>query len=133
MDKRSPVVLIVEDEPLVRMLAIEEFEEIGFTVHAANDPASALKLLEQTAPLDLLFTDIQMPGSSNGWQLSRQARELKPDIAVIYATGYGGDQAEPVEGSATVRKPYLFSDIKAALREVGIIPRLDELGSSDFG
>ena len=120
MNKRSPAVLIVEDEPLVRMLAIEEFEEIGFIVHAANDAATALEMLQTIDPLELLFTDIQMPGSSNGWELGRQARALKPDIAVIYATGYGGDQAEPVEGSATVRKPYLFSDIKAALRTVGV-------------
>jgi CheY-like chemotaxis protein len=120
MEKRSPAVLIVEDEPLVRMLAIEEFEELGFTVHAANDAASALEMLEQIDPLELLFTDIQMPGSSNGWQLGRRARELKPHIAIIYATGYGGEQAEPVEHSITVRKPYLFSDIKAALREVGL-------------
>jgi CheY-like chemotaxis protein len=120
MNKRSPAVLIVEDEPLVRMLAIEEFEEIGFAVHAANDAASALEMLQTIDPLELLFTDIQMPGSSNGWELGRRAREIKPDIAVIYATGYGGDQAEPVEGSATVRKPYLFADIKAALRTVGL-------------
>lgn len=120
MDQRPPTVLIVEDEPLVRMLAIEEFEEIGFKVYAANDGTSALEMLEQIEPLELLFTDIQMPGTSNGWQLGRRARELKPDIAIIYATGYGGDQAEPVEHSATVRKPYLFSDIKAALRRVGL-------------
>ena len=71
------------------MLAIEEFEEIGFDVYAANDGTSALEMLEQLDPLDLLFTDIQMPGVSNGWQLGRRARELKPDIAIIYATGYG--------------------------------------------
>lgn len=120
MDKRSPTVLIVEDEPLVRMLAIEEFEEIGFKVYAANDATSALEMLEWIDPLELLFTDIQMPGPSNGWELGRRARALKPGIAVVYATGYGGEQAEPVEDSATVRKPYLFSDIKAALRTVGI-------------
>lgn len=120
MNKRSPAVLIVEDEPLVRMLAIEEFEEFGFTVHAANDAASALEMLERIEPLELLFTDIQMPGSSDGWQLGRRARELRPDIQVIYATGYGGENAEPVAGSSIVRKPYLFSDIRAALREVGM-------------
>lgn len=120
MDKRSPTVLIVEDEPLVRMLAIEEFEELGFTVHAANDATSALEMLGRIEPLELLFTDIQMPGPGDGWELGRRARELKPDIAIIYATGYAGDRAEPVEHSKTVRKPYLFSDIKAALRQVGI-------------
>jgi hypothetical protein len=61
-----------------------------------------------------------MPGLSNGWELGRKARALRPAIRVIYATGYGGEHAEPVPGSATVRKPYLFSDIQAALREVGI-------------
>lgn len=120
MADSSLSVLVVEDEPLVRMLAIEEFEEIGFTVHAASDAASALVLLAQLERLDLLFTDIQMPGLSNGWELGRKARTLRPDIRVIYATGYGGEHAEPVPGSATVRKPYLFSDIRAALREVGI-------------
>ncbi|MDB5726336.1 MAG: response regulator receiver protein [Novosphingobium sp.] len=126
MDKQLPTVLIVEDEPLVRMLAIEEFEEIGFTVHTANDAAGALEMLERIEPLDLLFTDIQMPGPHNGWQLGRRARELRPDIAVIYATGYGGEQAEPVEHSATVRKPYLFADIIGALHAVGI--EMGELG-----
>jgi CheY-like chemotaxis protein len=121
MDKRQPTVLIVEDEPLVRMLAIEEFDEIGFDVHAANDATSALEMLEQIDPLDLLFTDIQMPGPSDGWELGRRARELRPDIAVVYATGYGGEHSEPVKDSATVRKPYKFSDIKDALRRVGIM------------
>lgn len=120
MTDEARAVLIVEDEPLVRMLAIEEFEEIGFTVHAAGDAASALVLLAQVEDLELLFTDIQMPGLSNGWELARKARALRPEIHVIYATGYGGEQAEPVEGSATVRKPYLFSDIRAALRDVGL-------------
>lgn len=116
-------VLIVEDEPLVRMLAIEEFEEIGFIVYAAGDTTSALALLAQVEGLDLLFTDIQMPGIGNGWELGRKARALRPDIRVIYATGYGGEHAEPVEGSVTVRKPYLFSDIRIALVEVGLDPR----------
>lgn len=120
MTDRACTVLIVEDEPLVRMLAIEEFEELGFIVHAASDAASALVLLAQVEPLDLLFTDIQMPGLSNGWELGRKARALRPGIRVIYATGYGGEHAEPVADSATVRKPYLFSDIQAALREVGM-------------
>lgn len=113
-------VLVVEDEPLVRMLAIEEFEDIGFVVHAAGDAATALVLLAQVERLHLLFTDIQMPGLSNGWELGRKARALRPDIRVIYATGYGGEHAEPVEGSVTVRKPYLFSDIRTALIEVGL-------------
>lgn len=120
MTDGARAVLIVEDEPLVRMLAIEEFEEIGFTVHAAGDAAAALQLLAQVEDLDLLFTDIQMPGPNNGWELGRKARALRPDLRVIYATGYGGEHAEPVSGSATVRKPYLFSDIYAALQKVGI-------------
>lgn len=120
METRSPTVLIVEDEPLVRMLAVEDFEEIGFTVHVASDVAGALEILERPGPVELLFTDIQMPGPHNGWELGRRARELRPGIAVVYATGYGGEHSEPVAGSATVRKPYLFSDIRAALREVGI-------------
>lgn len=130
MDQQSPRVLIVEDEPLVRMLAIEEFEEIGFIVHAASDAPSALEMLERLESLDLLFTDIQMPGPGNGWDLGRRARELRPHIAVIYATGYGGEHAEPVAASATVRKPYLFADIKAALRDLGLVALLPGGGSS---
>lgn len=119
MTTRAPVVLIVEDEPLVRMVAIEEFQDMGFTVHVANDVAGALDILERSEPLDLLFTDIQMPGASNGWDLGRRARTLQPDLPVIYATGYGGDTSDPVEGSAIVRKPYLFSEVRAALHQVG--------------
>jgi CheY-like chemotaxis protein len=116
----TPTVLVVEDEPLVRMVAIEEFQDMGFAVHVASDVAGALRILEQAAPLDLLFTDIQMPGEQNGWDLGRRVRALKPGLPVIYATGYGGETSAPVEGSAIVRKPYLFSEVRAALREVGV-------------
>lgn len=119
MTSRAPVVLIVEDEPLVRMVAIEEFQDMGFTVHVASDVAGALDILERSEPLDLLFTDIQMPGASNGWDLGRRARVLQPNLPVIYATGYGGGTSDPVEGSAIVRKPYLFSEVRAALHQVG--------------
>jgi CheY-like chemotaxis protein len=111
--------LLVEDELLVREVAAEDLAEAGFEVTAASDGDEALGILREDASFDLLFTDIRMPGSADGWELARQAKKLIPGLRVIYATGLGeaGDGLD--EGECYVRKPYNLKDLRQALGKLG--------------
>jgi CheY-like chemotaxis protein len=111
--------LLVEDELLVREVAAEDLAEAGFEVTAASDGDEALAILREDASFDLLFTDIRMPGSTDGWELAREAKKVIPDLRVIYATGLGeaGDGLD--EGECYVRKPYNLKDLRQALGKLG--------------
>ena len=98
-------VLLVEDELLVREVAAEDLGEIGFDVTPASDGDEALEILRQGQGFDLLFTDIRMPGQLDGWDLAREARQLIPDLKVIYATGLGDAGDDLRDGECYVRKP----------------------------
>ena len=84
----SETILLVEDDEEVRKFAAEVLREQGYTVHAAADGASALHLLESESDISLLFTDVVLPGGMNGRQLADEARRRKPELKVLYATGY---------------------------------------------
>lgn len=81
-------VLVVDDEPLVRMLCVEQLEELGYAVIEAGDGPSALKILETKQPIDLLVTDVGLPRGMNGRQLADAARMHRPDLEVLFVTGY---------------------------------------------
>jgi CheY-like chemotaxis protein len=108
------VVLIVEDEPLVLEVARAEFEDAGYAVLTASDSDEALSLLESGTKLDLLFTDIRMPGSLDGWGVAERARALRPGLPVIYATGFSSQAPQVVEGALMFTKPYRLQDIISA-------------------
>jgi CheY-like chemotaxis protein len=112
-------VLLVEDELLVRELASEDLGDAGFQVTAAGNGDDAVAVLREGRRFDLLFTDIRMPGATDGWQLAREARALLPDIRVIYATGLGDAAHGLAEGERYVRKPYSLSDLRKVLAELG--------------
>ncbi len=110
-------VLIVEDEPLVREIALLEFADAGFEVIEAYDGETAFAKLAD-GHIDLLFTDIRLPGEINGWDIARRARELHPNVPVIYASGFPGGTIDVVDGGRFVRKPYLPSAIVSLAREL---------------
>jgi CheY-like chemotaxis protein len=112
-------VLLVEDELLVRELAFEDLRDAGFDVTAANDGDEALAILRDGRPFDLLFTDIRMPGQTDGWDLAREAKAIIPGLRVIYATGLGEAADRIVEGERYVCKPYTLKDLHKALAELG--------------
>ena len=116
----KPTVLIVEDEPLVREIAVEEFEEAGFRVVTAADDRTALSILESPQPIGLLFTDIRILGVLDGWVIADRARRVRPDLPVIYATGFSAEQMRMVEGSLFFKKPYRVATIIAAARSLGV-------------
>jgi CheY-like chemotaxis protein len=104
---KSPVVLVVEDEALLRMLAVEVLEEAGFIAIEARDADEAIVLLESRTDITLLFTDINMPGSMDGLKLAHAVRERWPPIKILVVSGKQRLQIlrSPVE-QVLVGKPY---------------------------
>jgi CheY-like chemotaxis protein len=101
-------VLLVEDESLINEWVTESLEEQGFAVHAVANAADALRHLDE-ALVDVLFTDINLPGGVDGITLARRARELLPELPVVYASG-GVNVLDPqvrVPRSTFVPKPYI--------------------------
>ena len=110
-------ILLVEDDPLIRELVVEVLREEGFdVVHAANGE-EALAWYGRRI-VDLLITDVKLPGSVDGWQIAERCREHDPGLPVIYATGFSPVAPRPVPGSLTLQKPYLPQDIVRAVRRV---------------
>ena len=112
-------VLLVEDECLISECVAETLEEQGFTVRAVTNAADALMHL-RSSPVDALFTDINLRGGMDGAVLARRARDLLPDLPVVYASGRSGmlDAASRVPGSVFVAKPYVPERVGRILADV---------------
>jgi len=82
-----PVVLVVEDETLIRELVAEELEVAGYTVVIANDADQAIAILEARQDIHLVFTDINMPGSMDGLKLAAAVRDRWPPVHIIITSG----------------------------------------------
>jgi CheY-like chemotaxis protein len=106
--RNQPIrILFVEDEFLISEWVTEALTELGFAVEAVSNATDALRCLA-SAPVDLLFTDINLPGAMDGAALARRARELRPDLPVVYASARMS-MADPdtrVPDSIFVPKPY---------------------------
>ena len=84
----GPVLLLVDDEPLVRMVAAEHLEDLGYTVLEAGDAKEALQVFDGNSSIALLITDVGLPGGMNGRQLAEAIREKRRDLEVLFITGY---------------------------------------------
>jgi CheY-like chemotaxis protein len=108
-------ILVVEDDALVRQMAVECLTDEGFEVIEAGSGEEALNHCRENEP-DLLFTDIRLPGRITGWDVAEQCRKSNPGIPVIYATGYSPVLPRPVSGSIGFQKPYSPQQIVDAIR-----------------
>lgn len=101
-------VLLVEDEFLICEMLVDALTEHGFEVHAVANAKDALRHLARGEPCDVLFTDINLAGGVDGAALSRLARNLRPGLPVVYASGSVGTLADlqAVPGASFVPKPY---------------------------
>jgi CheY-like chemotaxis protein len=110
----AATLIVVEDDDDVRDLAVTVLREAGYNVLQAMNGGIALVLLQQDIPVDLLFTDIVMPGEPDGIELGKLARELRPDLRILYTTGYASPFATygAVLGHI-LRKPYRPSELLA--------------------
>ena len=112
------LVLVVEDEGLVRMNAVAMIEEAGFSVLEASDADDAIRILETRRDITVIFTDIEMPGSMNGIKLAHAVRDRWPPIKIIATSGhYGFREGDLPTGGRFLPKPYTLPQISEALRE----------------
>ncbi|MFJ9991979.1 response regulator [Pseudomonas putida] len=110
--------LVVEDDDIVRMLMVEVLDELGYTALEAQDATAALKILEDAAqPLALLMTDVGLP-DMRGEALAAKAREIRPLLPVLFASGYAENVNVP-EGMHLIGKPFSIDQLRDKV--VGIL------------
>ena len=114
-------VVVVEDDPAVRMLVLDLLKELGYLAHEAADASAALPLLESEMRVDLLVTDVGLPGM-NGRQLAEIARQHRPGLKVLFMTGYAQKAAERQgfleDGMDMVAKPFSIEVLANKIREM---------------
>jgi two-component system, response regulator PdtaR len=116
---RRPVVLIVEDESVLRTNAADVIGDAGFDVVEAGDADEAIMILEARPDIHVVFTDIQMPGSMDGLKLARFVRGRWPPIKIVATSGFVSVRKDDLpEGSRFVPKPYRAEQIVATLRDL---------------
>jgi PAS domain S-box-containing protein len=115
-------VLVVEDDPFVRSYAIMSLESLGFRVTAAVDGNEALQKLGTDTHIDILFTDVVMPGGVNGWELADRARKARPNLRVLLTSGYALEtlavHTQLRDGLVILTKPYRKAELARRLRDV---------------
>jgi signal transduction histidine kinase len=118
----SETILVVEDDQAVRLTVVDTLRGLGYHVLSANDGEAGLAVLEQGTAVDMLFTDVVMPGPVKSTELARRARQLLPRIAVLFTSGYtqnaivhGGRLDAGVE---LISKPYQRADLARKIRQV---------------
>jgi CheY-like chemotaxis protein len=116
---------LVEDEPELRRVVVRLLTHLNYHVAHASDADRALELLGDPAQrIDLLLTDVMMPGRFDGFALARRARELRPELPIVLVSGYpdapqdGAWQALPKDGLAFVKNPFDTARLALLLREL---------------
>lgn len=112
-------VLVVEDEPMIRMDIADQLEEEGFRVLEAGTADQAIALLEAHADIRLIFTDVDMPGSMDGLRLASVVRGRWPPVRIIVTSGKRMVEITDLpDGSVFFSKPYRHADVLASMREM---------------
>ncbi len=118
-EKLVPVVLIVEDEAMVRLAAVCMFEDAGFRMIEAGNSNEAIELLVADSDVQLLFTDVNMPGTIDGLALARQVHDRWPHIGIMVASAKQAPQPEELPaGSRFEQKPYSPHTVVRHAREL---------------
>jgi len=116
------VVLVIDDEPSIRMLITDVLSDTGYSVLEASDGPAGLRVLQSAARIDLLITDVGLPGGMNGRQVADAARTLRPDLRVLFITGYaenalmGNGHLE--KGMHVLAKPFEVERLAIKIREL---------------
>jgi len=115
------VILAVDDNPGVRATVHGQLTDLGYRVEIAKDGESALQKIEAGMHLDLLFTDVVMPGGMNGKELATRAQQIRPALKVLFTSGFPGTSLTGLDlepGDALLSKPYRKRDLAQKIREV---------------
>ncbi|WP_298875405.1 ATP-binding protein [uncultured Bradyrhizobium sp.] len=114
-------ILIAEDDPFVRFSVIQRVEALGYRVVAAVNGREALQRLRADPGIDMLFTDIVMPGGMSGWELAEQARRMRPGLPVLFTSGYAletlVEQGRAQAQAVVLTKPYRKAELAQRLRD----------------
>ena len=114
-------ILVAEDDPFVRASVILRVESLGYAVVAAENGNDALLKLRANPGIDMLFTDIVMPGGMSGWELAELARQIRPGLPVVFNSGYAREalieQGRASAQSILLNKPYRKAELAHRLRE----------------
>lgn len=115
-------ILIVDDEPTVRLLLTDVLTELGYTLIEASDSIEGLKVLNSDTTINLLITDVGLPGGMNGRQMADAAREGRPDLKVLFITGYAENAAigegQLDSGMHVLTKPFAMETLTSKVREL---------------
>jgi CheY-like chemotaxis protein len=107
-------ILIVEDEPMIRLSAADDLQALGFQVFEADNADVAMALLERNPAIEVLFTDIQMPGTMDGMALAALVGKRWPDIVIVITSGQVRPNPAQLAGCTRfVSKPYVINDLVA--------------------
>jgi PAS domain S-box-containing protein len=116
----SETILVVEDNATLRKVAVRQLHELGYTTLEADNAAAALAVIDSGQPIDLMFTDIAMPGGADGRSLARQAAALRPGLKVLFTTGFTMAAADAVGPAAfadrLLSKPYRKTELAQRVR-----------------
>ena len=119
---RDETVLVVDDEPTVRMLVTEVLEDLGYTAIEAADGAAGLRVLQSDARIDLLVTDVGLPGGMNGRQVADAARVARPGLKVLFITGYAENavlsHGHLDAGMHVLTKPFAMEALASRIKEL---------------
>ncbi|WBO59475.1 MULTISPECIES: response regulator [Acidocella] len=112
----------MDDEPMVRMLVVETLEEQGYRTFEAEDVPSALMVLNSSQPINLLVTDVTLPGQ-NGRQLADAAKQIRPGLKVLFMTGYAhnievGNGSAMAEGMEIITKPFSLDGLAKKIQSM---------------
>ena len=120
MKPEHKTILFVEDEPLLGELMTEALTDKGFEVQTVPDAGGALRYLLSGAGVDVLFTDIDLGAGMDGAQLAKLAREMRPGLPIVYASGRRSmDQISTVPDSVFLPKPYSLTQVDQTLARIG--------------
>jgi len=120
---RSESILVCEDDEEVRAYSVEVLRELGYRVLEAADGRAALALLRNKGTkIDLLFTDVVLPGGMSGAMLAKEALEIRPGLEILFTTGYARDaivhQGRLDPGVQLITKPFSYADLAARIRDI---------------
>jgi len=115
-------ILVLEDDDDVRIYSVEILRELGYRVIEAHDGPSALRLLERQTRVDLLFSDVVLPGGLTGAQVAEQARRIRPQLKILFTTGYARNaiihHGRLDKGVVLITKPFSSADLAVKIRDV---------------
>jgi DNA-binding NtrC family response regulator len=120
-NQQVPTILIVEDEVLIRACLADFLQENGFKVLEAGTADDAVEIIEKAdTPVDLVFSDVMMPGKLNGFGLARWVHAIRPDLPIILTSGHAQSVADSVKrcGTAALAKPYDLEHVADEIRKL---------------